>query len=55
MIAKYFVQYYVVGLETVPSKIPREFCRILITVGRLMDYKGLKAIPHLPKDIKKDL
>jgi SulP family sulfate permease len=42
------------GLGPVASKIPAGvLAGILITVGiGVMDYKGLKAIPYLPKDIK---
>ena len=41
-------------MEPVASKIPAAvLAGILITVGiGVMDYKGLKAIPSLPKDIK---
>jgi len=41
-------------LGDIASKIPAAvLAGILITVGiGVMDYKGLKAIPHLPKDIK---
>jgi len=42
------------GLPNLASKIPAAvLAGILITVGiGVMDYKGLKAIPSLPKDIK---
>ena len=42
------------GLGPIASKIPAAvLAGILITVGiGVMDYKGLKAIPSLPKDIK---
>ena len=42
------------GLPNLASQIPAAvLAGILITVGiGVMDYKGLKAIPHLPKDIK---
>jgi SulP family sulfate permease len=42
------------GLGPVASKIPAAvLAGILITVGiGVMDYKGLKAIPSLPRDIK---
>ncbi|WP_299891455.1 SulP family inorganic anion transporter [uncultured Lacinutrix sp.] len=41
------------GLPNLASQIPTAvLAGILITVGiGVMDYKGLKAIPHLPKDI----
>jgi SulP family sulfate permease len=42
------------GLPNLASQIPAAvLAGILITVGiGVMDYKGLKAIPYLPKDIK---
>ena len=42
------------GLGPIASKIPAAvLAGILITVGiGVMDYKGLKAIPSLPRDIK---
>ena len=42
------------GLGPIASKIPAAvLAGILVTVGiGVMDYKGLKAIPNLPRDIK---
>ena len=42
------------GFSSVASKIPAAvLAGILVTVGiGVMDYKGLKAIPSLPRDIK---
>jgi SulP family sulfate permease len=54
MIAGVMLLIILLGLGPVASKIPAAvLAGILITVGiGVMDYKGLKAIPSLPKDIK---
>ena len=54
MIAGIILLVIMLGLGPVASKIPAAvLAGILITVGiGVMDYKGLKAIPSLPKDIK---
>ena len=54
MIAGVMLLIIMLGLGPVASKIPAAvLAGILITVGiGVMDYKGLKAIPYLPKDIK---
>ncbi|MFV0304092.1 MAG: SulP family inorganic anion transporter [Moheibacter sp.] len=54
MIAGIMLLVILLGLGSVASKIPAAvLAGILITVGiGVMDYKGLKAIPSLPKDIK---
>jgi SulP family sulfate permease len=54
MIAGIMLLVVMLGLGPVASKIPAAvLAGILITVGiGVMDYKGLKAIPSLPKDIK---
>ncbi|WP_298779270.1 SulP family inorganic anion transporter [uncultured Polaribacter sp.] len=54
MIAGVMLLIIMLGLGPVASKIPAAvLAGILITVGiGVMDYKGLKAIPTLPKDIK---
>ncbi|QOD59713.1 SulP family inorganic anion transporter [Polaribacter haliotis] len=54
MIAGIMLLIIMLGLGPVASKIPAAvLAGILITVGiGVMDYKGLKAIPYLPKDIK---
>jgi SulP family sulfate permease len=54
MIAGIMLLVVMLGLGPVASKIPAGvLAGILITVGiGVMDYKGLKAIPYLPKDIK---
>jgi SulP family sulfate permease len=54
MIAAIMLLVIMLGLGPVASKIPAAvLAGILITVGiGVMDYKGLKAIPSLPKDIK---
>ncbi|MGB0980921.1 MAG: SulP family inorganic anion transporter [Winogradskyella sp.] len=54
MIAGVMLLVIMLGLGPVASKIPAAvLAGILITVGiGVMDYKGLKAIPFLPKDIK---
>jgi SulP family sulfate permease len=54
MIAGVMLLIVMLGLGPVASKIPAGvLAGILITVGiGVMDYKGLKAIPHLPRDIK---
>ncbi len=53
MIAGIMLLIILLGLGPVASKIPAAvLAGILITVGiGVMDYKGLKAIPSLPKDI----
>ncbi len=54
MIAGLVLLIVMLGFAPVASKIPAAvLAGILITVGiGVMDYKGLKAIPSLPKDIK---
>ncbi len=54
MIAGVLLFIVLLGLGPIASKIPAAvLAGILITVGiGVMDYKGLKAIPSLPKDIK---
>ncbi|TXD49835.1 SulP family inorganic anion transporter [Polaribacter sp. IC073] len=54
MIAGVMLLVIMLGLGPIASKIPAGvLAGILITVGiGVMDYKGLKAIPYLPKDIK---
>ncbi|WP_298531767.1 SulP family inorganic anion transporter [uncultured Algibacter sp.] len=54
MIAGILLLIILLGLGPIASKIPAAvLAGILITVGiGVMDYKGLKAIPNLPKDIK---
>ena len=54
MIAGVMLLIIMLALGPVASKIPAAvLAGILITVGiGVMDYKGLKAIPSLPKDIK---
>ena len=54
MIAGIMLLVVMLGLGPVASKIPAAvLAGILITVGiGVMDYKGLKAIPSLPRDIK---
>lgn len=54
MIASILLLIILLGLGPVASRIPAAvLAGILITVGiGVMDYKGLKAIPSLPKDIK---
>ncbi|MFK8059734.1 MAG: SulP family inorganic anion transporter [Polaribacter sp.] len=54
MIAGVMLLIIMLGLGPIASKIPAAvLAGILITVGiGVMDYKGLKAIPSLPKDIK---
>ena len=54
MIAGVMLLIITIGLGPVASKIPAAvLAGILITVGiGVMDYKGLKAIPALPKDMK---
>lgn len=53
MIAGLMLFIIVLGLGPIASKIPAAvLAGILVTVGiSVMDYKGLKAIPSLPKDI----
>ena len=54
MIAGVMLLVVMLALGPIASKIPAAvLAGILITVGiGVMDYKGLKAIPSLPKDIK---
>jgi SulP family sulfate permease len=54
MIAGIMLLLIMLGLGPIASKIPAGvLAGILITVGiGVMDYKGLKAIPHLPRDMK---
>tara|TARA_R110001632_G_scaffold107700_5_gene217412 strand:+ start:332 stop:2188 length:1857 start_codon:yes stop_codon:yes gene_type:complete len=54
MIAGIMLLVVMLGLGPVASRIPAAvLAGILVTVGiGVMDYKGLKAIPSLPKDIK---
>lgn len=54
MIAGLVLLVVMLGLAPVASKIPAAvLAGILITVGiGVMDYKGLKAVPSMPKDIK---
>ncbi len=54
MIAGVMLLIILLGLGPIASKIPAAvLAGILITVGiGVMDYKGLKAIPSLPKDMK---
>jgi SulP family sulfate permease len=54
MIAGILLLFILLALGPVASQIPASvLAGILITVGiSVMDYKGLKAIPSLPKDIK---
>lgn len=54
MIAGIMLLVIMLGFSSVASKIPAAvLAGILVTVGiGVMDYKGLKAIPSLPRDIK---
>ncbi|MBO0590986.1 SulP family inorganic anion transporter [Cellulophaga sp. E16_2] len=54
MMAGILLLFILLALGPIASKIPAAvLAGILITVGiSVMDYKGLKAIPSLPKDIK---
>ena len=54
MIAAILLLVVLLGLGSVASKIPQAvLAGILLTVGiGVMDYKGLKAISSLPKDLK---
>lgn len=54
MIAGIMLLIILLGLGPIASKIPAAvLAGILITVGiGVMDYKGLRAIPNLPRDIK---
>ena len=54
MIAGVMLLIVMLGLGPVASRIPAAvLAGILVTVGiGVMDYKGLKAIPSLPKDIR---
>ena len=54
MIASIMLLVILLGFGSVASKIPQAvLAGILVTVGiGVIDYKGLKAISSLPKDIK---
>jgi len=54
MIAAVMLLFILLVLGPIASKIPAAvLAGVLITVGiGVMDYKGLKAIPSLPKDVK---
>lgn len=54
MIAGLMLLVILLGLGPIASRIPAAvLAGILVTVGiGVMDYKGLKAIPNLPRDIK---
>ena len=54
MIAGIMLLIILLGLGPIASQIPAAvLAGILITVGiGVMDYKGLRAIPSLPKDVK---
>ncbi|MER3375668.1 MAG: SulP family inorganic anion transporter [Allomuricauda sp.] len=54
MVAGILLLIILLALGPVASQIPAAvLAGILVTVGiGVMDYRGLKAIPHLPKDIK---
>ena len=54
MIAGILLLIVLLALGPIASQIPAAvLAGILVTVGiGVMDYRGLKAIPHLPKDIK---
>lgn len=54
MVAGTLLLIILLALGPVASQIPAAvLAGILVTVGiGVMDYRGLKAIPHLPKDIK---
>jgi len=54
MVAGVMLLIIMLGFRAVASKIPAAvLAGILVTVGiGVMDYKGLKAIPSLPRDIK---
>ncbi len=54
MIAGTMLLIILLGLGPIASKIPAAvLAGVLITVGiGVMDYKGLRAIPNLPKDVK---
>ena len=54
MISGVMLLIILLALAPIASKIPAAvLAGILITVGiGVMDYKGLKAIPYLPKDVK---
>ncbi|TCP28320.1 SulP family sulfate permease [Tenacibaculum skagerrakense] len=54
MVAALMLLIILLGLGPIASKIPAAvLAGVLITVGiGVMDYKGLKAIPNLPKDVK---
>ena len=54
MIAGIMLLIIMLGFSSVASKIPAAvLAGILVTVGiGVMDYKGIKAIPSLPRDIK---
>lgn len=57
MISSFMLIFILLGVGPVASRIPAAvLAGILITVGiAVMDYKGLKAIPSLPKDLTFDL
>lgn len=54
MIAGVLLMIILLGLSGIASKIPAAvLAGILVTVGiGVMDYKGLRAIPSMPKDVK---
>ncbi|MFD2100014.1 SulP family inorganic anion transporter [Flagellimonas iocasae] len=54
MVAGVLLLIVLLALGPIASQIPAAvLAGILVTVGiGVMDYRGLKAIPHLPKDIK---
>jgi len=54
MVAGVLLLIILLALGPIASQIPAAvLAGILVTVGiGVMDYRGLKAIPHLPKDIK---
>ena len=54
MVAGILLLVILLALGPIASQIPAAvLAGILVTVGiGVMDYRGLKAIPHLPKDIK---
>lgn len=54
MVAGLLLLFILLALGPVASQIPAAvLAGILVTVGiGVMDYKGLKAIPYLPKDLK---
>ena len=54
MIAGIMLLFILLGLGPIASRIPAAvLAGILVTVGiGVMDYKGLKAVPSLPRDAK---